>query len=90
MTSDLFTSPQKIPTSEKPLTESDSYKSSEEWRRICEARYLLSMPLFKRRQMLGEIARARGLLALDIVKIELIKEFERRKNETATKHMPHD
>ena len=81
MTKDLFTPQQTKPTSEKPLTESDSYKSSEEWRRICEARYLLSMPLFERRKMLGEIGRVRGLAALEIVKIEVIKEFNRRKNE---------
>lgn len=57
------------------------YTWSEEWRRICEARELLSWPLERRRKYLAEIAITRGPKAVAELKTTMIQEFERLKNE---------
>ena len=50
-------------------------KDSEEWRLECEARYLLSLSLEKRRQMLEGIGKKRKLEAVEKLKAEMVRLF---------------
>lgn len=57
------------------------YTWSEEWRRICEAREVLSWPLERRRKYLREIEISRGPKVAAELKTTMVQEFERMKNE---------
>jgi len=81
-------SPQPKPTSAKPLPKLErGYTWTEEWRRICEAREVLSWPLERRRRYLEAVEKARGPTATAQLKDDMTKEFERIKNER--KHNQH-
>lgn len=57
--------------------EDRGYLYSEQWRRICLARYLLdSLDIFQRRAWLGEM---RNKAAAEIIKQDLIEEVHRRR-----------
>ena len=57
------------------------FRSTEEWRRICEAREVLSWPLEKRRRYLIDVEKMRGPKATAQLKDDMTNEFERIKNE---------
>jgi len=50
-------------------------KSSEEWRNECEARYLLTLKLEKRREMLEGISKKRKAEAVSKLKAEIVRQF---------------
>ena len=52
---------------------------SEQYRNECEARYVLAMPLDKRRQWLAELEKKRG--DISVLKDEILRQFKERKNE---------
>ena len=52
---------------------------SEQHRNECEARYILKMPLDKRRQWLAEMEKKRG--DISVLKNEMTRQFNERKNE---------
>ena len=52
---------------------------SEQHRMVCEARYVLAMPLDKRRQWLAELEEKRG--DISVLKNEMKRQFKERKNE---------
>ena len=56
----------------------DTY--SEDWRRICEARHMLSLPLTQRRKELIEIEKFRGTKAVDYLKEEILKQHQLKKS----------
>ena len=53
-------------------------KSSEEWRNECEARYLLTLPLEKRREMLEGISKKRKAEAVSKLKAEIVRQFNEK------------
>jgi hypothetical protein len=57
------------------------YTWSEEWRRICEAREVLSWSLERRRKYLREVELTRGSHAANELKKIIIQEFERLRHE---------
>ena len=58
------------------------YTYTEEWRRICEARYLLTLPLTQRRKELNEIEKFRGIGAVEYLKQEILKQHKYKKEYT--------
>jgi hypothetical protein len=59
----------------------DTY--SEDWRNICEARHLLTLPLAQRRKELLEIEKFRGLKATLYLKQEMEKQHKYKKEYNA-------
>ena len=50
---------------------------SEQYRNECEARYVLAMPLEKRRAWLAELEKKRG--DISVLKNEILRQFKERK-----------
>jgi hypothetical protein len=62
----------------------NDYTSSEEWRRICEARYVLAKPdKQSRHAYLSMVEKARGQPARKELEDEVMREWERRKQQAA-------
>ena len=55
----------------------DTY--SEDWRRICEARHMLTLPLIQRRKELDLIEKQRGVGAVEYLKNEMILQHRLKK-----------
>jgi hypothetical protein len=55
----------------------DTY--SEDWRRICEARHMLTLPLTQRRKELNLIEKQRGVGAVEYLKNEMILQHKLNK-----------
>ena len=55
----------------------DTY--SEDWRRICEARHMLSLPLTTRRKELDLIEKQRGVKAVEYLKNEMVLQHKLKK-----------
>ena len=53
-------------------------KSSEDWRNECEARYLLTLSLEKRREMLEGISKKRKPEAVSNLKAEILRQFNEK------------
>tara|TARA_R100001086_G_C11633272_1_gene202323 strand:+ start:72 stop:248 length:177 start_codon:yes stop_codon:yes gene_type:complete len=53
-------------------------KSSEEWRRICEAKYVLQLPFPQRKPYLQLIEKKRNLKARKILEADIFNEFNRK------------
>lgn len=53
------------------------YTYTEEWRRICEARYVLKLPtLAARRDYLAKVESRRGVAACNELKAEMMKQHK--------------
>lgn len=60
--------------------ESDrDYRASEQFRAICEARYVLAKPLAERRQYLDDVGKVRGAAARKYLERVIRSEWEKRK-----------
>ena len=56
----------------------DNYKSSEEWRHECEVQHIAKQPLKKRREILFQIEKARGLESRTKIEQSLIKLWKQK------------
>lgn len=54
-------------------------RTDEQYRRECEARVVLRMPLQQRRDFLAMVEKARGKDATDALKAEMTRQFAERK-----------
>lgn len=57
---------------------SRDYRASEEWRAICEARYVLSKPLAERRQYLVGVGEKRGAAARKCLEGVILQEWKKK------------
>lgn len=57
---------------------SREYRASEEWRAICEARWVISKPLAERRQYLVGVGEKRGAAARKYLEGVILQEWKKK------------
>lgn len=55
-----------------------SYRASEEWRAICEARWVIAKPLAERRQYLVGVGEKRGAAARKYLEGVILQEWKKK------------
>ena len=71
---------QEPPQDNDPATTGPSrdYRASEEWRAICEARYVLAKPLAERRKYLVGVGEKRGAAARQYLERVILEEWKKK------------